>query len=169
MIKVGHAKIIQNEEKPNTKYGHCTSFSRWAYEHINEIHSLSFISNVYKQRFLVLVKNSKSVRNKLAKSAPLSRKLRNKTSQKKSGNPAQFIPRSWKTDRDSKQNQCCQFWRFCAKMAIFEHCLALPAFFLWKLGFFNLRNDWTKIVLKNKQRLDKIQKSWLDKKWLRSL
>ena len=82
MIKVGHAKIIQNEEKPNTKYGHCTSFSRWAYEHINEIHSLSFISNVYKQRFLVLVKNSKSVRNKLAKSAPISRKLRNKTSQK---------------------------------------------------------------------------------------
>ena len=79
---------------------------------------------VYKQRFLVLVKNSKSVRNKLAKSAPLSRKLRNKTSQKKSGNPAQFIPRSWKTDRDSKQNQCCQFWRFCAKLAIFEQCLA---------------------------------------------
>ena len=58
------------------------------------MHSLSFIRNVYKERFLVLVKNSKSVRNKLAKSAPLSRKLRNKTSQKKSGNPAQFIPRS---------------------------------------------------------------------------
>ena len=43
--------------------------------------SLCFIRNVYKERFLVLVKNSKSTRNRIAKSAPMSRKLRNETSQ----------------------------------------------------------------------------------------
>ena len=41
MIKVGHAKMNMNEEKPNTKYGYCTSFSRWAHEHINEIAQLN--------------------------------------------------------------------------------------------------------------------------------
>ena len=46
------------------------------------IHAIYFIRNVYKERFLVLVKIIKLVRNWLVKSSKVYKVLRNKTSQK---------------------------------------------------------------------------------------
>ena len=46
------------------------------------VHLLSFIRNVYKERFLVLVKSIEIVRNGLVKSSKTIKLLRNGTSQK---------------------------------------------------------------------------------------
>ena len=49
---------------------------------LKKLHVLSFIRNVYKERFLVLVKSIEIVRNGLVKSSKTIKLLRNGTSQK---------------------------------------------------------------------------------------